>query len=91
MTLTPKRLSLGGINGYVLVCFKNLYVLQKTYFRMFTRVLCVFWLNCASVSDTPGMGAKQETGPEEKATDCGFVSTIKSGKHLLTCSTWESH
>ena len=51
----------------------------------------MFWLNCASVSDTPGMGAKQETGPEEKATDCGFVSTIKSGKHLLTCSTWESH
>ena len=37
-----------------------------------------------SVSDTAGMAAKQETGSEEKGTDCGFVSTIKSGEHLLT-------
>ena len=46
----------------------------------------MFWLNCVSVSDTPGMVAKQETGPVEKGTDCGFASTIKSGEHLLTYS-----
>ena len=51
----------------------------------------MFWLNCVSVSDTPGMVAKQETGPVEKGTDCGFASTIKSGEHLLTYFTWESH
>ena len=39
-----------------------------------------------SVSDTAGMAAKQETGAVEKGTDCGFVSTIKSGEHFLTYS-----
>ena len=39
----------------------------------------MFLVNSVSVSDTAGMAAKQETGAKEKATDCGFVSTIKSG------------
>ena len=48
----------------------------------------MFWLNWVSVSDSPGRYAaaaagKQETGAVEKVTDCGFVSAIKSGAHLL--------